>query len=142
MSKFSAFMKKNQVARENKKYAATKSLCDENGQPLEWELKPLTTKENDGMRETCTRDVPVVGKRGQYTQKLDTSRYIAKLITASVVDPNLNDKELQDSYGVMTPEELLKEMINNPAEYSELSSVVQELCGFTSLDDEVEQAKN
>lgn len=31
------------------------------------------------------------------------------MICASVVEPNLNDKDLQNSYGVMTPEDLIRE---------------------------------
>ena len=42
------------------------------------------------------------------------------MMVASIVEPNLNDKTLQDSYGVMTPEDLLTEMIDNPGEYNDL----------------------
>ena len=142
MSNFSAFMKKNKVAKHNTMYAATKSLRDENDKPLEWELKPLTTKENDAIRDECTREVPVPGKKGQYRMKIDMSAYQAKLICASIVFPDLNDKELQDSYGVMTPEDLLMEMIDDPAEYSDLSMKVQEISGFETLQEEVDKAKN
>lgn len=34
MSKFSKFMKANKIEKKNEMYAATKSLCDENGKPL------------------------------------------------------------------------------------------------------------
>ena len=47
MSNLSLFLKKNKVQKENTFYAATKSLCDEKGNPLKWELKAITTKEND-----------------------------------------------------------------------------------------------
>ena len=42
MSNFSRFMKKNKIAKENTTFPATKSLVDENGNPLEWTIKPLT----------------------------------------------------------------------------------------------------
>ena len=74
--------------------------------------------------------------------QLKTSKYIAKLLAASVVEPNLNDKELQDSYGAMTPEELIKEMVDDPGEYADFSAFVQKYNGFTSMDDKVEDAKN
>ena len=35
MSKFSRFMKTNKAEKKNGFYAPTKSLCDENGKPLE-----------------------------------------------------------------------------------------------------------
>ena len=53
----------------------------------------------------------MTGKAGVFRPKLQTSKYLARLLAASVVEPNLHDKDLQDSYGVMTPEELVQEMV-------------------------------
>ncbi len=143
MSDFSRFMKKNKITRENTTFSATKSLVDEKGNPLQWIIKPLSTKENDNIRDTCMIDVPVKGKPNMYRPKLDTSKYIAKMLCACIVEPNLYDKELQDSYGVMTPEELLKEMIDDPGEYQDFASFVQDYNGFnTSFEEKVEEAKN
>ena len=142
MSSLSLFFKKNKKQKENVKYAATKSLCDESGKPLEWTLRALTTAENDEIRDSCTIDVPITGKPNQFRPKLNTSKYLAKLISKTVVEPNLYDKELQDSYGVMTPEELIKEMIDDPGEYSALLQFVQKLNGFTDINSNIEEAKN
>ncbi len=136
-------MKQNKITKENTTYAATKSLVDENGQPLLWTIKPLNTKENDEIRDSCMKEVQVTGKPNLYRPKLDTSKYIAKMICACVVEPNLYDKELQDSYGVMTPEDLLKEMIDDPGEYQDFATFIQNFNGFnTTLEDKVEEAKN
>lgn len=143
MSKFSRFMKQNKIAKENTTFPATKSLVDEDGKPLEWTIRPLSTKENDNIQDDCMIDVPVKGKPNVYRPKLNTSKYIAKMLCASVVEPNLYDKELQDSYGVMTPEDLLKEMVDDPGEYREFVSFVQQFNGFTNtFEDKVEEAKN
>ena len=143
MSSFSRFMKQNKITKENTTYAATKSLVDENGQPLLWTVKPLNTKENDEIRDSCVKEVQVTGKPNMFRPKLDTSKYIAKMICACVVEPNLFDKELQDSYGVMTPEDLLKEMIDDPGEYQDFATFIQNFNGFnTTLEDKVEEAKN
>lgn len=143
MSNFTQFMKKNKVVKPNVFYAPTKSLCDENGEPLQWEFRAPTTEQNDTLRDGCMREVAIRGKAGQYRQKLDSSLYLARLICASVVYPELNNAELQDSYGVKTPESLLQAMVDEPGEYSNLALFVQELGGFTeSLDDKVDEAKN
>ena len=142
MSSLSLFFKKNKKQKENVKYVATKSLCDESGKPLEWTLRALTTAENDEIRDSCTIDVPITGKPNQFRPKLNTSKYLAKLISKTVVEPNLYDKELQDSYGVMTPEELIKEMVDDPGEYSSLLQFVQQLNGFTDINSDIEEAKN
>lgn len=137
------FLKSNKVVRENTEYAATKSLCDENGEPLKWTIRTLTTKETEHIREICSKEVPVVGKPGMYRTQLDTSRYVAKLVSSCVVEPNLNNAQLQDSYGVKTPEDLIMEMIDNPGEYNNFADFVQKFNGLDeSLQDKVDEAKN
>ncbi len=143
MSKFAKFMKANKVVRENEMYAVTKSLCDENGKPLEWEFKHITSKENEELRESCTIDVPVAGKPNMYRPKLKSGLYIRKMIAASIFIPDLYDAELQDSYGVKTPEDLLMAMVDDPGEYNSLASYVQKFQGFNvSLEEKVDAAKN
>lgn len=143
MGNLSLFLKKNKKVKENTQYAATKSLCDEKGEPLKWEIRPLTTTEAEDIRVLCTAEVPIPGKKGMYRPKVDSGVYIAKLIAASVVFPDLYNKELQDSYGVKTPEELLKEMVDNPGEYNAFAEFVQNYSGLDeTLEDKREEAKN
>jgi hypothetical protein len=142
MSNLRLFLKQNKKVKENTKYAATKSLVDENGEPLLWEIRPIKTKEDEKLRDECIREVPIPGKPNMYRYKLDTTEYMTKLAVASIVFPNLYDAELQDSYGVKTPEDLLKEMIDDPGEYNELLLFIQNFNGFSALDDKVEEAKN
>ena len=143
MSKFSKFMKANKVKKENEFYAPTKSLLDENGDPIKWEFRHITSKENEIIREECTVDVPVVGKPNVYRPKIKTSLFIQKLITASVIMPDLYDVELQDSYSVRTPEDLLLALVDDPGEYNDLAAFVQRMQGYdVSFDDKIEEAKN
>lgn len=141
MSNLKLFMKENKVKRENVEYAVTQSLRDEDGQPLKWVIRNISTREDEILRDECTVEVMVKGKN-VYRPKLDANKYITKLICASVVEPNLNDKTLQDAYGVLCAEDLLKEMVDNPVEYSELAAFVQNNNGFVSLKDKVDYAKN
>lgn len=143
MSKFSRFMKQNKIKKENTTFAPTKSLLDENGEPIKFIIKPLTTKENEDIREACTVDIPVTGKPNMFRPKLNTSKYLAKMLCSCIIEPNLFDKELQDSYGVMTPEDLIKEMIDDPGEYQDFVTFIQNFNGFNvSLEDKVDNAKN
>lgn len=143
MSKFSRFMKQNKIKKENTTFAPTKSLLDENGEPIKFVIKPLTTKENEDIREACTVDIPVTGKPNMFRPKLNTSKYLAKMLCSCIIEPNLFDKELQDSYGVMTPEDLIREMIDDPGEYQDFSVFVQNFNGFNvTLEDKVDDAKN
>ena len=143
MSRFAQFMKSNKTVKENGFYAPTRSLCDENGKPLEWEFRHITSKENEGLRDDCTIDVPITGKPNLFSPKTKSSKYMQKMIATSVVMPDLYDKELQDSYGVTTPEELLLAIVDDPGEYNDLAAFVQKFQGFNvSFDDKVEEAKN
>lgn len=143
MSDLSLFLKKNKKVRSNAFYAATKSLVDAKGEPIKWEIKPLTTAEDEAIREQCTYDVPVPGKKGQFRTKIDVNAYMNKQMCAAIVFPDLDNAELQDSYEVKTPEELLKALVDDPSEYSDLRNFIQELSGFDKdMSDEVEEAKN
>lgn len=143
MSNFELFMKKNKKVEENVKYAATKSLTDKEGKPLEWEIRHLTSKEIDTIRDNCTKEVPIPGKRGVYKPKMNMGKFLTELAVSSVVMPDLYNKDLQDSYGVMTPGELIRELIDKPGEWADFTALIQEINGFDeTLDDKVEEAKN
>lgn len=143
MSNLSLFLKKNKKTKENTKFVATKSLCDEKGNPLEWEIKPISTRESDEIRESCTIEIPIKGKPNMFRQKVNASKYGAKMLASSVVYPDLLNAELQDSYGVSTPEDLIKEMVDDPGEYSEFMAFIQEFNGYDiTMEEKVEEAKN
>lgn len=143
MSNISRFMKQNKTVKENTTFAATKSLTDENGEPLLWEIRHIPTKEDERIRDACTVEVPVTGKPNLFRNRVNSSKYIAKLLAASVVYPDLLDAELQDSYGVKTPEDLIQEMLDDTGEYTAFTAFIQKFNGFNiSLDDKVDEAKN
>lgn len=143
MSDLSRFLKKNKKLKENVQYAVTKSLTDEKGQPLLWEIRPLTSKETNRLTDECTFQEQVLGKPNVFRNKINSTKLLQKMMVASVVFPNLNDKDLQDSYGVMTPEELITEMVDDPGEYNNFGKYLNELNGFNEgINEKVEEAKN
>ena len=143
MSNLSRFLKQNKTVKPNAKYAPTASLTDENGKPLEWEFKHITSKENEDLRDNCTMDVPITGKPNLFRQKFKTREYLAKLVAMSVAEPDLYNAQLQDSYGVKTPTDLLYAMVDSPGEYQDLCAWVQSFQGFNeTLEDKAEEAKN
>lgn len=138
----SAFLAKNALRIENIKYAASKRFIDENKMPIEWEIKTITGTEDEALRKSCAKRVPIPNKKNQYQHEIDYDMYLGKLAVACTVFPNLNDVELQNSYSVMGADALLKTMLT-PGEYADYLTKIQEICGFeTTLQDEVEEAKN
>jgi hypothetical protein len=136
------FFAENAKKEENVKYVVSKRFLGEDKKPMEWELSCVTSKEDEDIRKTCTKKVPVVGQKGRFTTETDTNLYLGKLAARCVVFPNLNSVELQESYGVMGADNLLKNMLKS-GEYSDLIVKIQEINGFNeSLEDAVEEAKN
>lgn len=142
MSNLTAFLSQNAIKVENVKYVASKRFVNEDGKPLEWEIASITSEEDELLRKSCTKRVPVPGKRNMYAPETDFNAYITKQAVKCTLFPNLNDVELQNSYGVMGGEALLKVMLT-PGEYADYVSKVQEVNGFDiPLEDAVEEAKN
>jgi hypothetical protein len=138
MSELSFFLKDNKLKRENVFFAATKSLVDKDGEPLLWELRPVTTREDEMVREECTGFDSLTGRF-----RLDVSRYMAKIASLCVVEPNLYNANLQNSYDVATPEELIREMIDDPFEYQSFVRFVQRFGQTdTTMSERIETAKN
>lgn len=143
MSNLSLFLKGNKKQKEVVVYAPTKTLTDEEGNPLEFKWKAISVKQDEALRDSCTKEVQVTGKTNLFRPQFNTNKYLAKMIAACCVEPDLYNAELQNSYGVMTPEDLIREMVDNPGEYQDLTTFVQDLNGFnTSKSEKVEQAKN
>lgn len=127
---------------EHIKFPVSPRFRDKDKKPIEWEIKTITGTEDEALRKACAKRVPVPGKRNQYQKETDYDMYLGKLAVACTVFPNLNDKELQDSYKAMGAEALLKAMLT-PGEYAAYVEKVQEVCGFsTPIQDEVDEAKN
>ena len=137
----SAFLSQNVKRVENTLYPATNRIVDENENPIPWEICCITATENARIRKGCMTTVAVAGKKGQYTQELNSQLYLARLCVRTTVYPDLQDKELQDSYGVMSAEELISTMLT-PGEFEDYATAVMKANGFDDEENLVEEAKN
>jgi len=139
MSTLSAFFAQNAEVEVTEKLVVSNRFKDEKGEGIEWEIRSMTEQENEQCRKAATKQIK---NKGVVTQDIDFNAYTAKLITSSVVYPDLKNAELQQSYGVMGAEDLLKKMLL-PGEYTTLLQAVQGLNGFDkSEQDLVEEVKN
>lgn len=142
MSDLSMFFVDNAIKDENIKYVASKRFMGKDKKPIEWELCSISSKEDEEIRKSCTKRVPVQGRKGQFTNETDGNLYLGRLAARCVVFPNLNAAELQNSYGVMGSDNLLKAMLKS-GEYSDLILKIQEINGFdTGMEELVDEAKN
>lgn len=115
----------NPIKEENKRVVASKRFVGADGKPVEWEIKTISAEEDEALRKSCTRKVQVPGKKGQFSQEIDANKYLGLLAVSCTVYPNLNDAELQNGYGVMGADSLLKKMLHS-GEYTAFLAEVQE----------------
>ena len=142
MGNLSAFLAENALKVENIKHIVSKRFVDENKKPMVWEIACITSSEDEALRKDCTKRIPVPGKKNQVTLETDYNLYVGRLAAKCTVFPNLNDVKLQNSYGVMSADALLKAMLT-PGEYANYIVKIQEVNGFDiSFDEKVDEAKN
>jgi len=136
----SAFLRCNAAQVENVRFAASERFQGVDGQSLEWELRCVSSTEDEELRRSAVRRAD--GGRGQAVSETDVSVYLGRLAAKCTVFPDLHDGALQDSYGVMGADHLLRAMLM-PGEYAEYLRQVQKICGFdVPFDRLVEEAKN
>ncbi len=137
MSGLSVFLKTNKKERANVKFPASESFVDEKGKPVEWEIRAVKPKEADRIRTICTNV-----SKGK-TVSVDHAKFTLLMAAKATVFPNLDDKDLQDSYGVMGAEALLQELLDVDGEYQAYGKKVMEVSKYDQSDEElVEEAKN
>lgn len=137
MSKFDAFFAKNVEKPKKVNIVVSKRFKDEAGNPLEWTLTPIDALVDKRLKEESTKKSNRSGR-----QELDSNLYICKMIVATVTEPDLNNAELQDAWGVNGAENLIYKMLL-PGEYTDLMLKVQETNGFdVPIDKKIEEAKN
>lgn len=140
MGKLSCFLAENVETRENKKVVVSERF-KEDGKPVEWEIRSVSADEDEAIRKSCTKRIPIAGKRGQFTNDFDANAYIAKLAARAIVFPDLNDAELQNSYKVMGAEQLLRTMLYKD-EFDRLTEYIVGVTDSEDINDLVEEAKN
>lgn len=104
-------------------------------------IKEITNDESDELTKQATKR-HVDKRTRQVVEQTDATKYAELMVVASVVQPNLNNAELQKSYGTMgKPTETLKKMLKF-SELNELTQRVTDLVGVNNnLDEDVDTVK-
>lgn len=120
MSKLTSFFK------QNKKSVETFDLKLESfDEPIT--LRIISGKENENLQREATKTV----RHGRKAQKeFDNITYARELAITSIVNPDLNNTELQESYGVVGASELYNAMFN----WAEQTLITQEITEKSGLD--------
>lgn len=133
MGSLSAFL--HPVQAENKKVVVSDRF-QEDGKPAPFEIRPITQNENEELIRRFTKK----DKKGNET--FDRVAYNQAMVAAAVVNPPLENAELQKAFGVIGAERLLTAMLY-VGEYAALMREVQRLSGLDEdINDGIEEAKN
>lgn len=136
----SAFFGNNVQSEITEEVVVSERFKGEDGKPIPWKLRAMTEAENEQIRKSSTKMQK--NKNGLQMPEVNMEQYMAKMVVACVIYPNLKDAELLQSYGVMAADELLKKMLL-AGEYAALAQKVQEINGFDKdINDLVEEVKN
>lgn len=143
MSNLTAFLSQNAIQVEVEEHVVSKRFVDpETKEPMKWQVGAVSSDRDEALRKQHTKRMPIPGKKNVFQPTTDYDAYLTTLAVECTVFPDLNNTELQNSYGVMGADELLKKMLL-PGEYSEYLKIVQTVNGFdVGMDEAVEEAKN
>ena len=134
MSSLSAFL--NPVQAENKEVIVSERFR-ENGKTVAFVIRPITQQEN----ETLMKKHRSVDKKSGVEQ-FNRISYNRELTAMAVVEPDLNNAELQKRYGVLGADKVLSAMLY-VGEYGTLMEAVQELSGLDQdINEDMDEAKN
>lgn len=134
MSSLSAFL--NPVQTENKEVIVSERFR-ENGKTVPFVIRPITQQEN----ETLMKKHRSVDKKSGVEQ-FNRISYNRELTAMAVVEPDLNNAELQKRYGVLGTDKVLSAMLY-VGEYGTLMEAVQELSGLDQdINEDMDEAKN
>nr|DAK61376.1 MAG TPA: tail assembly chaperone protein [Caudoviricetes sp.]DAS60111.1 MAG TPA: tail assembly chaperone protein [Caudoviricetes sp.]DAX39885.1 MAG TPA: tail assembly chaperone protein [Caudoviricetes sp.] len=134
------FLKQNTIPVENQEVEVSKRFKDDAGNTVKFEIKSISNEMDDALRKQNTRQVKKA--KGVVVPELDQQKYFVDLVLKSLVYPDLDDKELQDSWGVMDSRELINAMLL-PGEYTALLQEVQKINGWDlNVEDIKDEVKN
>lgn len=134
------FLKQNTIPVENQEVEVSKRFKDDAGNTVKFEIKSISNEMDDALRKQNTRQVKKA--KGVIVPELDQQKYFVDLVLKSLVYPDLDDKELQDSWGVMDSRELINAMLL-PGEYTALLQEVQKINGWDLNVEEIkDEVKN
>ena len=134
MSSLSAFL--NPVQTENKEVIVSERFR-ENGKTVPFVIRPITQQENEALMK---KHRSVDKKSG--VEQFNRISYNREMMAMAVVEPDLNNAELQKRYGVLGADKVLSAMLY-VGEYGTLMEAVQELSGLDQdINEDMDEAKN
>ena len=106
------FLKQNKKAEKPIEIFVSENFIDEKDNPIPFVLKIISSEEADLISETCMEPVIDPQTRRKIGQEINQKRFQMELLVKSIVEPDLEDEELQKSYGAHNAFDCLQKMLN------------------------------
>lgn len=136
MSKLNAFFKNNRKKDDKIEYIVSEDFKEQDGTIRPFILRKLKGSEILKIQNAAAET------DADGNQTTNAEIFTTSIIVACVEDPDLLNKDLQDSYEVTTPHKLIDEMLSG-GEFLQLSKKCMEINGLTkTVKDLTKEAKN
>lgn len=122
------------VRKPNTKFVLSDAFVDDEGKPLEWEMRQIGAKEGVELAKE--------------TEDLSGTETLTYYIAASLVTPNLKAKEIVDDYAekhngkIGSPVEILLELVTDGEMAKLINIYLEHSKATTNFAELVEEAKN
>jgi Phage XkdN-like tail assembly chaperone protein, TAC len=137
----SFFLAGNAKPVEEEEVIVSKRYVDKEGKVIPFIMKPMKTEDIEELEKSCMKPVMKNGKK--VGERLDTSRFYARMAIESTVFPDFKSEEMRKSYKTEDPVEVAKRVLSIGGEYSAWIEAALRINGFDDeFDDLVEEAKN
>lgn len=152
-----AFMKEEFKNPGTMEFPGTKTFTDENGNPIPFIIKKLTTKEVREIRDmykttTIYRDKsnkgrPIIGNNGQVAviKDYDAEKAGAHIMVDAFVQPRLDDPSLMEYYGIVDRLDMPGIVFSKREDYEYADQCLMEALGLNAEKDEkeiIDEVKN
>ena len=136
-----AFMREEAKTVEIVKAPAPPGFVDEEGKPVELEIKVLHSSEIHRINENYKKRSVALDKRGNpmvvgnevaFKTERDTYRASNHILVEALVYPDLRDKELMEFYGVVDVTDMPNKVFPKPDEIAHVTRVVMSALGLGS----------
>ncbi|GIO03381.1 hypothetical protein J5TS2_40490 [Brevibacillus halotolerans] len=140
MSDLSMFFAENVNMNVTEEVFVSDRFKDKEGKTVMWKIRAISEEENKEVRKKASVRKKV--KKNHYEPELDSELYNVELVLKSIVFPDLNNAELQKSYGVVGADNLIRKMLF-PGEFTNLLQEVSAINGFDKeVDEMADEIKN
>jgi len=139
-----AFMREEAKIVEIVKAPAPPGFVDEEGKPVELEIRVLHSARIQEINENYKKRVVAVDKRGNpivvgnevaFKTERDSLRASSHILVEALAYPDLKDKELMDFFGVVDVTDMPNKVFPKPDEIAHVTRVVMAALGLSNEPD-------